>query len=572
MKTLLPLVLLVNSFFAIQAQSVNKARHSGIDATYSMISINSKSYYVDGITSICCFDELNLVAINDSGSVMFKTNLAVTGTDFFNRILKTRENDILVLGSFLQSCDVSGVKDFMAKLDTNGNILFKVNIQNSYINPPIGLHEIIDVTQHPDSSFYLVTATDLLHYSSVGQYISRVTTGITGINSIYALNNGNLLINGKLNSQLKNIELSTGLTLINQQPATNAIVKFEQLPSGNIMAKNTLNSLEKYSAGLILLANSSGSINPANTSIQDFVTRNDSVFVTGLFLSSATTFYGILDANLSFLYQTQANYAKVRSTGISVTNKNKVNIITTGSSNTSTNVTFSGLYQFGTVGTFTSSSDIGVESYVTTSSYLYPHYTGPYVSYFPSASFDVTVRNFGTDTVKQFYLNQFQSGMQCNSLFHKLYQTNVAPGGTVTVQTGTFNTHYTPIILQSQQTYTANLKICFFTTVPNFSNDVDISNDTNCDSVLFLITGLDENGVLNAMTNIFPNPIENNFKISCDIPMQAIRIYNVVGVLVKEECVNLKEMEVETGDLSTGVYLIRIETEKGTVIKKVLKN
>lgn len=572
MKTLLNIFLLLSSFLTVQAQSVNKARHSGIDATYSMISINSKSYYVDRITSVCCLDELNLVAINDSGNVMFKKNLAVTGTDFFNRILKTRESDVLVLGSFLQSCDVSGVKDFMARLDTNGNILFKVYIQSTYIDPPTGIHEIIDVTQHADSSFYLVTKTDLLHYSSTGQFISRVNTGLTDINSIYALNNGNFLINAKLNSQLKNMEFSTGLTLINQQSATNAIMKFEQLPSGNIVAKTALNSLEKYSTGLMLLANSSGAINPANTSIQDFVTRNDSVFVTGLVLASATPFYGILDATLSSLYQTQANYTKVRPTGISVTNKNRVNIITTGSSSTSTNVTFSGLYQFGITGTFASSSDIGVESYVTTSTYLFPYYTGPYVSYFPSASFDVTVRNFGTDTVKQFYLNQFQPGMQCNSLFHKLYQITIVPGGTVSVQTGTFNTHYNALILQNQQTYSTTINVCFFTTIPNLSNDVNISNDSYCESVLFKITGLDENFWLNATTNLFPNPFTNDFGINCPVPMHIIRIYNSTGVLVKEEFVDTKDWELKNVELAAGIYVLKIETEKGTVIKKVLKN
>lgn len=570
MKTLLNIFLLLSSFLTVQAQSVNKARHSGIDATYSMISIHSKSYYMER-TSGCCSNELNLVAINDSGNVIFKKGIAVYEADYFSRIIKTRENQIVVLGYSVQACDVSGIKDFITKLDTNGNVLFQVYMQNAFVfNTSEG--EIIDITQHTDSSFYLVTATDLLHYSSTGQFISRVNTGLTDINSIYAFNNGNLLINGKLNFQLKNMEFSTGLTLINQQPATNAIVKFEQLPSGNIVAKTALNSLEKYSAGLILLANSSGAINPANITIQDFTSRNDSVFVTGLVLASATPFYGILDANLASLYQTQTSYTKVRPTGIAVTNKNKVNIITTGSSNTSANVTFSGLYQFGITGTFASNSDIGVESYVTTSSNLFPYYTGPYVSYLPSASFNVVVKNFGTDTVKQFYLNQFQPGMQCNSLFHKLYQITIVPGGTVSVQTGTFNTHYNALILQNQQTYSTTINVCFFTTIPNLSNDVNISNDSYCESVLFKVTGLDENFWLNATTNLFPNPFTNDFVINCPVPMHIIRIYNSTGVLVKEEFVDTKDWELKNVELATGIYVLKIETEKGTVIKKVLKN
>lgn len=570
MKRLLLLFYLLNSFLCTLAQSVNSAGHSAIDLTYKMISINAKSYYVERVSG-CCANELNLVALIDSGNVIFKKDIAIHEEDHCTSIIRTSEDQIVVIGYTRASCDVAGVKDFIAKLDTNGNLLFQTVLQSTYVYN-VASGETLDITQHPDSSFYLVTATDLLHYSSSGQFISRVNTGLTDINSILALNNGNLLINGKLNSQLKNTEFSTTLTLINQQPATNAIVKFMELPSGNLIARTSLNSLEKYSAGLILQANSSAAINPANITIQDFTSRNDSVFVTGVVLTSATPFYAILDANLSSLYQTQANYTKVRPTGISVTNKNKVNIITTGSSNTSPNVTFTGLYQFGITGVFTSSSDVGVESYVTTSTSLFPYYTGPYVSYLPSASFDVIVRNFGTDTVKQFYLNQFQNGMQCNSLFHKLYTVTIAPGATVGVQTGTFNTHYNALILQNQQTYSTTINVCFFTTIPNFSNDVNISNDTHCESVLFKVTGLDENLWLNASTNVFPNPFTNDVMINCAVPMHIIRIYNSIGALVKEEFVDTKDLELKNLELDAGIYVIRIETEKGTIIKKVLKN
>lgn len=142
----------------------------------------------------------------------------------------------------------------------------------------------------------------------------------------------------------------------------------------------------------------------------------------------------------------------------------------------------------------------------------------------------------------------------------------------MSVQTGTFNTHYNALILQNQQTYSTTINVCFFTTIPNLSNDVNISNDSYCESVLFRVTGLDENSWLMSATKVFPSPFTTGITVSCALPMHTIRIYNSTGVLVKEEFVNTKDLELKNLDLDSGIYVIRIETEKGTVIKKVLKN
>ncbi len=569
MKTLLLSLLIMVSSPSTWGQSINRSNHRAIDATYEMISIHSKSYYVEWVLG-CCSNQFNLVAVNDSGNVIFRKDFSVHEPNYFKRIIRTKDNQVLVLSYGFQSCDVGGSKDFITKLDTNGNVMFQVSVQNTYTQTFTG--EVLDVTQHPDSSFYLVTGTDLLHYTSGGQFISRVTTPFTGINSILALSNGHLLINGMMNAQLKNSEVTTGLTVINQQTTATPVVRFIQSNTGFLYARTQAHTIEKYNSALTLLAASSVSINALNYSINDFVVRNDSVFVTGIVSASITPFYAILDVNLMPLYQTQSNYKRVRPTGISITNKNKINVITTGSSETFTNVTFSGLYQFGRTGNFNSTSDIGVLSYTAISTSLTPHYSGPYAYYVPSGNFNVVIKNFGTDTVKQFYLNHFKGGLGCNSFFHKLYQATILPGGTLSVQTGTFEEQWSSIIMQNPQAYFAKVELCFFTTIPNLTNDIGINNDSFCDSTVFFITSLDENFLETSMITIFPNPAETGFTVSCDIPMHRIGVYTTLGDLVRQEEVNEREREISVVNLPSGLYFVRVETAKGTIIKKVLKN
>ena len=77
--------------------------------------------------------------------------------------------------------------------------------------------------------------------------------------------------------------------------------------------------------------------------------------------------------------------------------------------------------------------------------------------------------------------------------------------------------------------------------------------------------GISEN-TLNA--NMFPNPTHGNFTIQCD-GMRRIEVYSMDGRLVKSLSVNGSECLIE--GLESGVYLVKIETNKGTFTKKIVK-
>ncbi|MGK0458357.1 MAG: hypothetical protein ACJAVE_001338 [Polaribacter sp.] len=76
---------------------------------------------------------------------------------------------------------------------------------------------------------------------------------------------------------------------------------------------------------------------------------------------------------------------------------------------------------------------------------------------------------------------------------------------------------------------------------------------------------------LGAKIVMYPNPVNNKLFIkSQSEDLIEIEIYSIFGNLVKSITKNLNEINVE--DLSSGLYLIKIYTSKGSTSKKLLKN
>ena len=77
--------------------------------------------------------------------------------------------------------------------------------------------------------------------------------------------------------------------------------------------------------------------------------------------------------------------------------------------------------------------------------------------------------------------------------------------------------------------------------------------------------GIKETG-LNA--NLFPNPTRDNVTIQCE-GMRQVEIYSIDGRLVQSLSVNGSECLIE--GLESGVYMVRIETDAGSVVRKMVK-
>jgi len=70
---------------------------------------------------------------------------------------------------------------------------------------------------------------------------------------------------------------------------------------------------------------------------------------------------------------------------------------------------------------------------------------------------------------------------------------------------------------------------------------------------------------------IYPNPTNDYFKVekSSNVNIESIRIYNISGKLVKEFA---ESERYNVSDLNSGIYFLRIKTDKSQTIKKLVKS
>lgn len=501
----------------VTAQNYNAAWHNYADITSNMVSVNSKFFYMESSK----YDSLNLVCIANSGQIVFKKklNIPFTSQQLAIKVLKTLDNKILSMGRGITLCDAPSYSTVITKSDTNGVTIFQILI-------PDNQDFIADLTQHPDSSYYLSTGSNkVLHYSKSGVYTSSFTVSYSSVNSIMALQNGNLLLNGTDAGNKNKIITTTGATVYSL--TTNyTISAFEESSSGKIYALTNNGSIQTYSSNLTPLNNSLGS-QGQNVGLTTFKIRNDSVFCAGVLYPFLMPQYIIFSSSLTVLYQNPSQYKGITPKGISVNNQNRLSIISAGISNANSQLPFHCLYQTSITGSLSSKYDIGVTGITTISATAQNIGWGGYRA---EVSLNVDVTNFGIDTVKSFYLNHYYSEI-CSYSLHKKYYVNVPPNATVTVATGNFyaNTNISPNYTSGIFTHT----YCVNTTVPGFENDINFDNDSWCAAVPVSIpVGLNELHKKQTGFALFPNPVNDQLMIRSDQKIDKVEIVCADGRMI----------------------------------------
>jgi Leucine-rich repeat (LRR) protein/phosphotransferase system HPr-like phosphotransfer protein len=70
--------------------------------------------------------------------------------------------------------------------------------------------------------------------------------------------------------------------------------------------------------------------------------------------------------------------------------------------------------------------------------------------------------------------------------------------------------------------------------------------------------------------NIYPNPVSDIVNIKANEVIESIDILTVSGRIVYSKVVNSEQIRVNTNNIQSGVYIIRIRTENSTVTKKII--
>ncbi len=69
---------------------------------------------------------------------------------------------------------------------------------------------------------------------------------------------------------------------------------------------------------------------------------------------------------------------------------------------------------------------------------------------------------------------------------------------------------------------------------------------------------------------MFPNPAKNNIQIRLDGVIQKIAIYNLLGAEVWSKT-NIEDKTLDISGLSSGTYLLKMQSDAGTIVRKLVK-
>lgn len=76
----------------------------------------------------------------------------------------------------------------------------------------------------------------------------------------------------------------------------------------------------------------------------------------------------------------------------------------------------------------------------------------------------------------------------------------------------------------------------------------------------------------NSLITITPNPTHDNITIQAEVPVTHIWVNNLNGQVIREiKNISSKAYEVQLSDIQSGIYIIRIKTENGISVQKVMK-
>lgn len=90
-------------------------------------------------------------------------------------------------------------------------------------------------------------------------------------------------------------------------------------------------------------------------------------------------------------------------------------------------------------------------------------------------------------------------------------------------------------------------------------------------------TYLDSCGVLgiteavSEQIHVFPNPAGNRIFITSSLPVSRLILFNISGQKMAEEQVSGTAVQLNCSAIPSGLYILQIDTQKGTFRRKVLK-
>ncbi len=81
------------------------------------------------------------------------------------------------------------------------------------------------------------------------------------------------------------------------------------------------------------------------------------------------------------------------------------------------------------------------------------------------------------------------------------------------------------------------------------------------------INELDKNAVM-----IYPNPTIDNINVKADCKILSVELMNLMGQCIIRKDINAETAKVDASNLTQGVYMLKVETEKGVIARRISVN
>jgi hypothetical protein len=75
----------------------------------------------------------------------------------------------------------------------------------------------------------------------------------------------------------------------------------------------------------------------------------------------------------------------------------------------------------------------------------------------------------------------------------------------------------------------------------------------------------------NDSIQIYPNPASFNVTINCNINIKTIELIDVQGRILVSKMVNENQVTLDVSDYAKGIYYVKVNTDKGIKIEKLVK-
>jgi len=171
-----------------------------------------------------------------------------------------------------------------------------------------------------------------------------------------------------------------------------------------------------------------------------------------------------------------------------------------------------------------------------------------------SQTVSIRIKNNGTATETSFIV-----GYKVNSL------TPVAENWSGTLAHGDSVSYsfLTTFVAPAGTSFT----LCAYT---KLTTDQDTANDKTCTTISLTNVGIKENNT-SAYIKISPNPAKDNLTIeTISNTVQSLEIVNLIGQTVYKSNIN-KKATVNTSAFAKGVYILKLSSDKETIVRKFVK-